>query len=74
MKGKERCPTCKHPVVRAVVLRVCCQCGQQIKTHDKWTFVPWRGRTVVRHRNCDEPTAYVPDLACKAVKAMRRRV
>lgn len=67
----ECCPTCKKPLPPSP-RRVCNVCGKPISNYHKWTFVKYDFGTVCEHRNCDEPEAYVPDLAHPGVKALRR--
>lgn len=54
----ERCPTCNQRVPPAAVVRLCSTCGKQIKRHDKWVFVTVGSATTIRHRVCEDPTAY----------------
>lgn len=69
----KRCPTCKQAIPdQRKKDRVCVLCKKPIATHHKWYLADWKGGTAMRHRNCDVPEAYVPDLACAGVKAMRK--
>ena len=71
----ERCPLCKQklPLPKSVS-RVCYDCKQPIERYHKWTLEPRGSEQILTqvHRNCEIPEAYMPDLACEAVKALRK--
>lgn len=70
----QTCPCCGH-VFQPPARRVCHDCGRPMSNHHKWTLQPRGADGILTpvHRNCDDPEAYVPDLAHPAVKAMRRK-
>lgn len=70
----KRCPTCKQAIPdQRMKVRICAACKKPIATHHKWYLTEHHGASAMRHRDCANPEAYVPDLACAAVKRMRSR-
>ena len=55
----ERCPTCKQPIPTKP-MRVCFDCGEQIRIHHKWTWNTRNGVLTCVHRHCDNPQSYRP--------------
>lgn len=55
MTDERICPTCLRPYKPADKdRRVCSKCKQPILRHHKFRFV----KSVVEHRNCDDPLSY----------------
>lgn len=65
------CPTCRRPFeAQKVTRRVCAECGQPISNHHKWRIWP-DGR--LRHRHCDDPTAYLTAAQRRTLTAREQR-
>lgn len=57
----KRCPHCLQTMPTPTKLvRVCRDCGQPIRRHDKWAWVERAGVLTCAHRHCENPQSYNP--------------
>ena len=53
------CPTCGQVLPQAIGKRICADCQQQIRRHDKW-HIGSDGK--LHHNNCTDPECYRVDV------------